>query len=272
MLGACGVALLLIACNAPTGQTTTSGGVTFAVTPDHARQGETITLSGQSWRPHSKITLAFSLTSQLGDRSTGLGTTAADEQGRFTFVTIVPQAATPGTWSIIVQGDVDQSASAFFVVQTGDVTEIVARPTATPAATDTPLPTQTPQPTDTLQPPATATATATHIPTNTPKPTAPVNKPTAAPTLKAPTLQATWHGNRLDLRGDGWPARERVKLSVSREKDGDNAIQVGVLGVNDKGQFNTTIKVPRQVRENWYVIASDGSQRVIARIAKDDGD
>ena len=36
--------------------------------------------------------------------------------------------------------------------------------------------------------------------------------------------------------------------------------------------FKVSVTVPKQVRENWYVIASDDSHRAIARIAKAKGD
>ncbi len=257
MLGAFGLALLLIGCNAPTGQTTTSGGVTLAVTPDHAQRGQTITLSGRAWHPHSKITLAFSLTSQQSDDDASLGSTTADEQGQFTFVTLVPQAAKPGTWSIIVQGDVDQSASAFFTVEDG--VAMAAAISATPAPTQTPVPSATPKPTTTPPPPP----TATFAPTNTPQPVLNTEQPPAPP-----VLQAVWRENKLELRGNNWPASEQVKISLSKEKNGKNAISLGVLATNDQGQFKVSVTVPKQVRDNWYVIASDDSHRAIVRITR----
>jgi hypothetical protein len=261
MLGAFGLALLLIGCNAPTGQTTTSGGVTLAVTPDHAQRGQTITLSGRAWHPHSKITLAFSLTSQQSDDDASLGSTTADEQGQFTFVTLVPQAAKPGTWSIIVQGDVDQSASAFFTVEDG--VAMAAAISATPTPTQTPVPSATPKPTTTPPPPP----TPTFAPTNTPQPVLNTEQPSVPP-----VLQAVWRENKLELRGNGWPVSEQVKISLSKEKNGKNAISLGVLATNDQGQFKVSVTVPKQVRDNWYVIASDDSHRAIVRItrARDD--
>ena len=262
MLGACGLALLLIGCNAPTGQTTTSGGVALAVSPNHAQRGQTITLSGQAWHPHSKITLAFSLTSQQSDNAASLGSTTADAQGQFTFVTLVPQAAKPGTWSIIVQGDVDQSASAFFTVEDGVAMAAAISTKATPASSQTPLPSATLQPTSTPAPP-----TPTSAPTNTPQPVLNTEQPSAPP-----VLETAWRGNQLELRGNGWPASEQVKISLSKEKNGNNAISLGVLATNDQGQFKVSVTVPKQVRDNWYLIASDDSHRVLVRIAKAKGD
>jgi microcompartment protein CcmL/EutN len=255
MLSACGLILLLIGCNAPGGQTTTSGGVTLVVAPDHAQQGDMITLSGQAWHPSSKITLAFSLTSQQNNDAASLGTATADAQGQFTFVTIVPQAAKPGVWSIIVQGDVGQSASAFFTVEAG-------KATATSMTTETPvstiiIATDTPQP----------TAAPTSAPTDTPQPVVNTNEPSSAP-----TLQVTWNGDQLQLSGGDWPAQEQVTISLSKTKDGKNATSLGELASNDQGQFSVSVAVPRQVRENWFVIASDASHRVITRITKANGD
>lgn len=235
----------------------------MTVTPDHAQRGQTITLSGRAWHPHSKITLAFSLTSQESDTAASLGTTNADAAGQFTFVTLVPQAAKPGTWSIIVQGDVDQSASAFFTVEDGVAMAAAISATAPPTPTQTPTPSATPQPTATSLPPPTPTSAPTH----TPQPVLNTDKP-AAP----PTLQAVWRANKLELRGGGWPVSEQVKISLSKEKNGSNAISLGVLATNEQGQFKVSVTVPKQVRENWYVIASDDSHRAIARIARAKGD
>jgi hypothetical protein len=44
------------------------------------------------------------------------------------------------------------------------------------------------------------------------------------------------------------------------------------LATNDQGQFKVSVTVPKQVRDNWYLIASDDSHRVLVRIAKAKGD
>jgi hypothetical protein len=83
-----------------------------------------------------------------------------------------------------------------------------------------------------------------------------------------PALQAVWRENKLELRGNNWPASEQVKISLSKEKNGKNAISLGVLATNDQGQFKVSVTVPKQVRDNWYVIASDDSHRAIVRITR----
>ena len=237
------------------------------VSPNHAQRGQTITLSGQAWHPNSKITLAFSLTSQQSDTATSLGSTSADAQGQFSFVTLVPAAAKPGVWSIIVQGDVDQSASAFFTVEEGialAAAESTLTPTQVPTDPPTLTPTGTSAPTDTPQP----TATSSPAPTSTQPPT-----PTAGRADKPPQFQAAWQEkNTLELRGNGWPASEQVKIILSREKNGSNAISLGTLATNDHGEFRVTVTIPKQVRENWYVIANDDAHRIIVRLVKPKGD
>jgi hypothetical protein len=266
LLGLVALALLLIGCNAPSGQTTTSGGVTLTVTPTHARRGEVITLSGQAWHPNSKITLAFSLTSQQSNDATRLGSTVSDAQGKFTFVAVVPQAAQPGVWSIIVQGDVDQSASAFFTVEDGPAT---AATTSTPV-TPTPVPTETPSPTELVLP------TDTPVPTEPPMPTAtstsaPVALSKADKPAAQPVLQAVWNANRLNVYGEGWPSGAQVQLMLSRREDGDGAVVLSTLKANDQGQFSILVALPRQAREGWFIIASDGSQRVAVRLTRAPG-
>jgi hypothetical protein len=76
----------------------------------------------------------------------------------------------------------------------------------------------------------------------------------------------------VQLRGSDWPAQEQVTISLSKAKDGKNAISLGVLATNDQGLINVSVVVPKQVRESWYVIASDASHQVITRIPKANGD
>src|SRR5512141_1264768 len=125
-LAVCGMALVLAACSTASGQSTPGGAQGVVAIPTRARRGDTITLSGKNWRPNSQVTLAFSRTGVQDDVATDLGKATADSTGQFKFVTIVPQAAAPGEWTIGARADGDQNSTTSFTVLEGGTVNIVA--------------------------------------------------------------------------------------------------------------------------------------------------
>jgi hypothetical protein len=239
--------------------------------PDSARQGSTFTLTGANWQPHSKVTLAFNPTNSSSAKPVDLGVTTVDDQGHINFVTIVPSAATPGIWSIAARGDAStaqQEASASFTVLTTEATVAVTVAVEVPTNIPTLAPTDTPQPT-----PA---PTFTPIPAATqtrPRPTSTSRPATATPDSQSqPQLTGSVQGNTLKLSGTGWSAGQNVKIRSSKDQSGKDATSLGQAKVDDKGQFQFSVKLGKQVRDNAYIIVADNDHRVIARVVRGGGD
>lgn len=251
------------------------------VSPDHARQGDSITLAGVNWQPGVRVALAFERAGQGGE-PVSLGMTTVDDQGQLSFVTIVPQAATPGVWNITATAaDSTQSAATPFTVAAPNVaaSETIAPEATVAISTDTPVPTNTPvPPTDPPAPTNTdVPATETPASTATPQPTSPPPAPTATvappPTdAKPPWLGGNLRGNTLAVIGGRFAAGSKVRISVSKDKDGRAPVRLGEVTVNRDGKFDFSARLPRQARDFSYVVAEDRDRRVIAYIEKSKDD
>ncbi len=249
-LAACGVVLASVACNAAPGLPTAGSGQLLAAFPDHVRQGDTITLSGQNWQPNSPVMLAINVLGNRDATATNLGTTKADAQGQFTFVSVVPQAAAPGVQTIVAHGDLNQIATASFtVLGGGGITEGNAQTLISRSTTS-----EITSPTGTAVPlPSVPTSTPERA-TNTPQPNV--------------SAKAVWHGDKLELSGSGWPVNAQIIVSVSQNKDGKGAVALGILGTNAQGQFDVVVKVPKDVHANWYIVLHDAIHTLITPIVK----
>ena len=238
-------------------------GSALTVQPLSALQGDAVTLSGQGWQPRAAIVLSFIPANGPAGNTISLGRTMSDDQGNFVFVTVVPRLATPGAWSITARTDPEgASATATFTVLATDVTATAlsfetpsSEPVTDYTATPEPQPTAAPATATPLPPAATAAATPTSI-------------PTAQPQM---TMAATVQGNRLSLLGGGWPAGQRVTISVSREKDGRSALQLGVVTADASGRIAFSARLPREAQNAPYVVAAGGSLIVIMRLVKTGG-
>ena len=239
------------------------------VAPDTARQGNTVTLTGANWQPHTKVTLAIHPTNQAnGAEGISLGVTTADERGRLNFVSIVPSAATPGIWSIAARGDANapsQSASTSLTVLATDATAVSAMPSA--------LATDTAEPPATAAPTATPAATATAAPTVTPPPPTGTPPPeTGVPSVQTqPTLQGNVQNGKLTLQGDGWSPGQIIRVRSSKDQSGKDVTWLGQTTADANGHFEFSAKLSKQVRDNAFIIVADDAHRLVARIIKGDG-
>lgn len=180
----------------PTAVTLRSPYITVA--PEQLRQGDTLTVIGADWPAGISVTLELRPQGNTISSSLSLGSIAADAQGRFKFVSIAPQPATPGQWSITTHGGEP--------ITIASVTLSVLSPeVSAPGETSTALP---PSPTTTnvaasaTPVPPTPTSTATPRPTKTSLPPTVTSTPTPQP--PTPVVITDWRGdywNNMTLSG-----------------------------------------------------------------------
>jgi hypothetical protein len=263
--------MFLVACSAsavtpagtPSGQPTGQA-PSIVAAPASARPGDTITLSGVRWPARARLSLGLNPANPSGQAALELGNTLADEQGRFTFVALVPSAASAGAWTLVVRtadasGQVNALTSTPFTVLASDAP--TPAPTLPPTATETELPPPTAPPVPPTATPMPPTVTAQPPPTLTPVP------PTPAPEQK-PQLQGGIDGNTLVLRGTGWNAGQLIRVRASRDKDAKDVTWLGQVNADAQGHFEFSAKLPKQLRGVGYVIVADDTHRVMARLVK----
>ena len=180
----------------PTAVTLRSPYITVA--PEQLRQGDTLTVIGADWPAGISVTLELRPQGNAISASLSLGSIAADAQGRFKFVSIAPQPATPGQWSVTAHGGEPMNiASVTLSVLDSEVSAPGETSTALP-----PSPTTTNVAASATPIPSTATSTATPRPTKTSLPPTVTSTPTTPP--PTPVVITDWRGdywNNMTLSG-----------------------------------------------------------------------
>jgi hypothetical protein len=140
------------------------------------------------------------------------------------------------------------------------------RPTETSTPTQTPTeiptgvpPTPVPLPTE----PPTDTPVPTNTPTDTPTPTeTPTETPTLTPEMNLRSgfgLTATLRGTQLVVTGTNWTARQRVTISISNAPSTRNAVRLGTVTVDRKGNFVFSVRLTKDYGSEPYVSAASST-------------
>jgi hypothetical protein len=206
----------------------------------------------------------------------------------------LPPTATATATTVPLPPTATATATLIPPTATATATATEPAPTATATATATQAPTAEPTETPTSPPPdePTPTATATTAPEATPTPTetptvepptatptdepptatpTAATEPTATPTVPAaPVITATLNANTLRLRvvGGGWPARERVTISLSVDPTVSDGETITSTVTNRQGRFTAVVTLTVAPPDPVYAVVIDAAgNRVVELVA-----